>query len=347
MRLGLRAEGPIDQVALWLNLAPSPVAETLFGMTMSRVLMAGIRLGLFAALAGGPIDAAALADRCGLRPDGTRHLLDCLAALGHVRRQGARYQLSARGRRWLDPASSTYIGTFLEFNYAQWAWWSRLEEVISAGQSFEIHDFAPDDPRWRLYITAMFELSRLAAPEVARKIRLPSGATRLLDVAGGHGWFSATLVRRHPGLTSTVLELPGSARIGREIIANAGLSDRVLHLEGDLTREIPPGPFDGILYFQTFRHFSLEQNLELLRRLHDVLVPGGVLAVMDYVAQPDDRQPDMEAFVGLNYYLTTGGALSTAADMQACIRSAGFTDVRSGTVLRLPGQALCLAKKAR
>jgi len=65
------------------------------------------------------------------------------------------------------------------------------------------------------------------AAEVARRLALLGRAPSLLDVAGGHGWYSAELCRRHPGLRATVLDLPGSAAIGREIIATAGLSDWV------------------------------------------------------------------------------------------------------------------------
>ena len=102
-----------------------------------------------------------------------------------VERKRGRYQLDDRARRWLDPRSPQYIGGFIEFNYAQWEWWSQLEEMVRSGQPVDIHDFAPDDPRWRDYIHAMHQLARLAAPEVAAAIPLPRGAKHVLDLGGG------------------------------------------------------------------------------------------------------------------------------------------------------------------
>ena len=67
---------------------------------------------------------------------------------------------------------------------------------------------------------------------------------------------------------------------------------------------------------------------------------------MDYVAQPIEAEPDMEAFVGLHYYITTGGEVRTEADIRACLQGAGFTDLRCTKVIRMPFQALCLARKA-
>lgn len=86
----------------------------------------------------------------------------------------------------------------------------------------------------RVYITGQFEIARLSAQEVAKAIRLADEPTALLDVAGAHGWFSAELCKRHETLKATVIDLPGSARVGREIIARAGMSDRVEHREGDM-----------------------------------------------------------------------------------------------------------------
>src|SRR5579872_3971895 len=158
MRPTMRPEGLLEYVALWGNLGPIPVAEAMFGMGTARVIMAGCRLGLYAALADGAQTPEEAAARCDLDAAGTRHLLECLGALGHVRRNGAHYAITPRARRWLDPASPTYIGAFLEFNYDQWEWWSNLEEVVRTGCGYEIHAFDEDDPRWRRYIMAMFQL---------------------------------------------------------------------------------------------------------------------------------------------------------------------------------------------
>ena len=67
-----------------------------------------------------------------------------------------------------------------------------------------------------------------------RKLRVPAQPQSLLDIAGGHGWYAAALCKKHPTLRARVLDLEPSARVGREIIAEHGLSDRVEHEVGDL-----------------------------------------------------------------------------------------------------------------
>ena len=46
-------------------------------------------------------------------------------------------------------------------------------------------------------------------------------------MGGAHGWYAAELCLRHRGLKATVLDLEGSARVGRDIITSAGLSHLV------------------------------------------------------------------------------------------------------------------------
>src|SRR5688500_7859130 len=146
----------------------------MFGMGIARVVMAGQRLGLFRQLARRPATDSAIAQACGLDPEGARHLLRCLSALGHVSESGGVFTLAKTARKWLDPESPTYVGTFLEFNYDQWEWWSGLEDSLKVRPTRGIHSHPPDDPYWRRYITGMFELARLTAPEVARHIKLPA-----------------------------------------------------------------------------------------------------------------------------------------------------------------------------
>lgn len=344
MRLSVTPEGPVDQLALLLNLAPTPVPEVMFGMAGSRVLTVAARVGLFSALVqpGGSLEH--LAQRCQISPEGLTHVLACLQALGYVQQRGSTFTLSARARKWLDPASSTYVGTFLDFNEDQWQWWSQLEQVLRSGRPFAIHQLAPDDPGWTRYITAMFELARLSADEVAGLLPVPRRAQRLLDVAGGHGLFAARVCARHAGLQATVLDLPGSVRVGRTLMQQQGFAQRVLHVEGDIFSTPLEGPYDVILYFQTLRHFSPEQNLGLFRRLKQALAPDGVLAVMDYLAPEVGLAGGLGAFVGLNYYLTTGGALYSLRMLKSALADAGFSRLRVRSVLRLPFQKLVLAR---
>jgi SAM-dependent methyltransferase len=344
MRLSLRPGNPAEWLALRAGLVPAPAAEAWGGMALSGVLAAAARSGMLAALAGPPSTAGELASGLRLDPVPAGMLLDCLRAAGHVTERGGRYRLSRRSRRWLDPGSPLSVTGFIAGTADYWGWWAGLEETARHGRPAGHHGLPPDDPYWRRYVTGQPDLARLCAGEVARRLPLPAGARTLLDIGGGHGWYAAQLCRRHPGLTATVLDLPGSARVGREIIAAAGMSGRVAHRDGDATRDDLGTGYDAVLCFNLVHHLAPEQAAALLARARRALAPGGVLAVLDGFAEPGRRAPAAAAVLSLFVYLSSGSAVRSPSQLRGWLREAGFGPPREIRMRRIPGQSLYVTR---
>jgi SAM-dependent methyltransferase len=337
MRLSLRGDTVLERLALRFGLVPRPAAEAWAGMGLSGSLVTATRLGLTARLAAGPATALELAEQLDLDPVPTELLLSFLATSGHLAYRDGRYRL--RSHRWLDPASRLSVASFVAATGDYWQWWANLPEVVRTGRPVKPHDAAPDDPYWRRYIMGQYDLARLSAGEVARKLVVPSGATSILDIGGGHGWYSAELCRRHPGLSATVLDLPGSSAVGRSIIAAAGLADRVSHRDGDaLTAELG-GPYDVVLCFNLIHHLGPDDVTGLFRRIRSALAPGGTLAVMDAFAGARRRNPAAE-FLGLFMYLSSGAQVYSYQQLVDWLAAAEFARPRKIAMRRIPGLAL-------
>jgi hypothetical protein len=345
MRLSIRSGNPVEWLALRLGLVPSPAAEAWAGMALAGVLVAAVRTGLTDRLAQDPATPPQIAADLGLDPVPVRLLLECLRSAGHVTARSGRYGLSRSGRRWLAPESALSVARFVEGTADYWDWWAGLDKVTRQGRPVAHHDAPPGDPYWRRYILGQFDLARLSAAEVARKLPLPRGARSLLDIGGGHGWYSAELCRRHPGLTATVLDLPGSAAVGREVIAAAGLSDRVRHVDGDATADDLGTGYDAVLCFNLVHHLATDQVVDLFAKARRALVQGGVFAVMDAFADPGRRAPAQANVLGLFTYLSSGTEVRTPAELHAWLGKAGFeAEPRKLRILRIPGQGLYISR---
>ena len=217
--------------------------------------------------------------------------------------------------------------------------------MIRSGQPFGHHDAAPDDRYWQRYIRGQHELARLSAREVARKLRLPRNSHSLLDIGGGHGWYAAELCRRHPRLTATVLDLPGSAAIGRQIIAEAGMTERVRHRDANVTTVQLGDIFDCVICFNLIHHLAQDDIVGLFAKVHDALEKGGSFAVMDAFAEPSYRKSAAANFLAMFVYLSSGAQVYTPAQLRGWFREAGFSPPRRLSILRIPGQAMYVAKK--
>src|SRR6516164_5474381 len=317
MRLSLHGANPAEWLALRAGVVPNAAAEAWGGMALSGVLIAAVRTGVTARLAERPSTAEDIAASLGLDPLPTR----------------------------LHPDSGLSVARFVAGTADYWSWWSGLDEVTRGAPVAGHHDAPPGDPYWHRYIAGQFELARLSATEVARKLRLPADPRSVLDIGGGHGWYSAQLCRRYPHLTATVLDLPGSAAIGREIIAAAGLSDRVRYRDGDATADDLGTGHDAVLCFNLVHHLKPDQISGLLKRIHGALAPGGTLAVMDAFAEPDRRKSAAGNFLGLFVYLSSGSQVHTPAQLREWLREAGFGAPRKIRILRIPGQAMYVVRK--
>lgn len=346
MRLALRGANPVEWLALKTGIVPTAAAEAWGGMALSAVVIAAVQTGVTARLAERPSTADELAADLDLDPVPTRLLLDCLRSGGHVTVRSGRYRLTRSARRWLDPRSALSVAQYVAGSSDYWTWWSDLDRVTRTGQPAGHHDAPPGDPYWRRYICGQLELARLSADEVAKKLPLPGHSRSLLDIGGGHGWYSAQLCRRRPRLHATVLDLPGSAAIGREIIAAAGMSGRVEHRDGDATTDDLGSGYDGVLCFNLLHHLTAEQTVDLFGRIHDALAPGGVLAVMDAFAEPGRRTSAQANVLGLFVYLSSGAQVHPPQRLYGWLREAGFTTPpRRTRILRIPGQAMYVVTK--
>jgi 2-polyprenyl-3-methyl-5-hydroxy-6-metoxy-1,4-benzoquinol methylase len=141
-----------------------------------------------------------------------------------------------------------------------------------------------------------------------------------------------------------VLDLEGSVRVGREIIASAGLSHLVTHREGNILTAELGGPYDAVLLFQVMHHLSPAQNVALLRRVRTALAPKGTLAVLEYLREEVEEEPSASALIGLHYFLTSKAAAYTPAEMEGFLDDAGYKIVRTQPIRRLPLQTLLLAQ---
>jgi SAM-dependent methyltransferase len=307
MRIAAVPDGLLERLGLLLNKLPTPIGEAMYAMPAARSLQVAQRTGMLTALAEGPRDPAELAEHLGLQPIATVRVLDVVASLGHVKlRTDGRYEMTARARAWLDPASDTYLGDFLADTAHYWDWYAGLEDLVREGHHVELHGKAADDPYWDSYIRGQFQLARLSSAEVAKAVPLARGAHSLLDVAGGHGEFSMALCRRHAGLRATVVDLPGSARVGREIVAAASMEDRVRHLVGDMFEVDYDGTYDGALCFNIVHHLTPEQGRALFARVRASLRPGAPLCVLDLYDRPPGKRANLASVLGLFFHLTSG-----------------------------------------
>ncbi|MHB0870591.1 MAG: methyltransferase [Chloroflexota bacterium] len=342
MKLGLIPQNPLELLAIWLRRVPTPMGESVFAMMLSRAIMAGVRLGLFDALEVEPLTTDELAARIRCSPSGVEALAEALTSSGYLVRRDGRLRNGPATSRWLVPSSPHYLGNLIRFNYDHWSWWSELEDHLVRGDPVEIHHRQQTEEELRRYVLAMRDMARLCAGEVADAIPLPREARRLLDVGGSHGAYSAALCRSHPGLRATVVDLEPVARIGRQLVAEEAMGERIAYLAADATRDPLGEGFDALLLFQLLHHFPPRGARLLLERVSAALRPGGLIALLEPASAGSQQ---LAGLLYLHYFLSSGGRVHRRRHIEAWLAEVGFYRVQSRRLHSGPGLELLTARR--
>lgn len=362
MRMGAIPTTALEWIAGRLNLVPLPAADALFGMLHSRVVMAGVRLGIFAALESGAYSAADLAERLHLDLTGTRLLCDALVAARYLtRRRTGEYAPGRVARRYLLPSSPHYLGDFVEYNYDQWEWVTQLERVVKGGEPLDVH-YALNQSQshlpgsWTRYMRGLAELAGTGAREVAAKVPLapPHDARprRILDIGGGHGQFSIALLRRYSDLTAEILDLPECVAVAEPIardLAGPLIAPRLSYRAGDALSDTfgPDASYETVLIFQLLHHLPPDAIPDLIRRAVAAVRPGGWVALLDLLEPERGRSRDaLAAYTALFFHITSRGQSYTPAQVRGWLRAAGCDHIRTMPLIVVPGQPLIAGRRA-
>jgi SAM-dependent methyltransferase len=343
MRYGMIGDGLLEKVIVASPMLPSPMLEG-YAMATTRALVVSVKLGLIAALADAPLPAAEVARRCGTDPRATGKLLDLLVAMGYVEvtREGA-YQPSRTSRRWLLGRRS--VADSVRMKELEWRWLEGLEDFVRSGEQRDVHEaMGPDE--WALYQRGMRSNAGVIAPLVARRVPVPKGARDMLDIGGSHGYYSVAICRRHPGLRSTVLDLPQAVEHAAPLLAAEGMEERITLRAGDaLTDDLGDEAYDLVFMASLVHHFDGETNRALMRRAAAALRPGGVLAIFEAIRLPPGQNDQVGSFFDLYFALTSRSGLWTYAEMADWQQAAGLVPRKP---IRLPlsrGNGLQVADK--
>lgn len=331
MKLGVVADNVAESLALASGAVPEPVVLGSWGLFVSRMLLAGAKLGVFDALSDAPGTAAALAPKLAVSPEGLERLLRALNGAGYLKRNDGTYTLAPVARKWLSRNSKNDMRAAVLFIEELWRWTSRLEDAVRTGTPARIHEDPEMTPEaWGRYMRGLAVFAKPAGAEVVRRVMLRAGAKRLLDVGGGHGRYSVAFCERHPGLAAEVLDLPEACAHGRAIVSEAGFAGRVTFREGDMRTADWGEGYDAVLLFNVLHNATEAEATAVVKKAFAALAPGGVLAIQE--SEYRETKGDLSFTAGfgeLFFFIVSGARTWPEATLRGWAEAAGFAPVKT------------------
>ena len=337
---------------LRLNKGPAPILD-LFGAASFEAVNLALDMGIFEVLVDEELSVAELNDRLDADENGVRMLLNFLEAQGYVAEDGGRYRNTGMTAKWLTTASETNMAPWLTFwNELVFPFWDEhLETAIREGDPRQtIYEWFDEEPeRWETAQRGFRAVASIIVDEVTDKVAVPEGASRLLEVGGGHGLYAIELCREHPNLSATVFDNPEALEAARTEITEADVADCVDVMGGDYWTDDLGMGYDVAFVFNIIHAHNEEENRRLFERVAEALDSGGRIAIFDQL-KGSARTPVGKTgigFVGLTYLTTLGAEIHPYEEVADWLHSAGFGNVKRSTIHRAgPGNTLVLAKYA-
>lgn len=318
------------------------------GFGEARVLHEAVLAGIFDVTAE-PRTAGEVATSTGLDPDACGLLLDALCGMELLVKSDGRYRNTELSDRYLrEEAEETQV-PIIRFNARQWDHWGRLGEALRTGQPVRPPDMYQEDPdQLRDFILGMrsIALGRGDAERLPEVLDL-SGADRLLDLGCGPGTYSRIFLEAYLDLEATLLDLPATLEITREVVAGwpKEVQGRVQLVEADFHEDPLPDGHDVAWVSNIVHSETPEANRRLLDRIHDALEPGGRIVLKDHWLDETGTRPRRGATFHMTMLLFTGGRCYRYGEIREMLEAAGFVGVEQRSMGAEWPQSLVLARK--
>lgn len=170
---------------------------------------------------------------------------------------------------------------------------------------------------------------------------------RILDVGGGGGALAAKLAQVNPRADITLLDIDFARPSFEEQMAEPGMAAGLQFHNADMHREAFPPKQDLVTFVHQLVIWSPAENIELLRKAHQALIPGGTVVICSSMMN-DDRSGPLMALLDAVYFqsVATGfGQIYSFSDYREWLAKAGFLNVREKRLETWTPHGMVIAKK--
>ena len=329
-----------DPSGLSADLDAERVNELARMFWYSAILRAGIKLGLFSLLDDNSRTSEKVAQYLGASPRYVQALLDSCVVLALLEKRGDEYGNSDLTSKFLVKGKREYVGDHALHHTNTWASWGRLDEIVKEGKTLLPYEsgYVDAPTYWTNYMIGQH--NRAASGQAYYLVENVDLRSRreLLDLGGGAASYSIALCGANPQLKAVVVDRKEPLSIAKTLVEEHSLQDRITLLEGDfLETELGIG-YDVCLISGVVLITPKEDCRHLFERAYDVLAPGGMVIVQDYMRidhSPERRRLDTLEDMYVLVAFDPGAGNREGAEVASWLEDVGFQNPK---MIPLPTQ---------
>lgn len=310
---------------------PAEVAATgagdiwriIHGFSTYWLVVAALEIGVFDALAEGPLPSNRLDERLAVDRGRCRTLIDGLVVAGLLEREGEFVRLAGTSEHFLVRGRGTYLGELVRWSPGRWENWAALGATVRGATPPAVADASLHTN----LAPATFPAQYRAAIDLARRLAPMAEPLRILDLGAGAAPWTIALLEAFPHATAVINDFEPVLSIAVTELEAHGVRERVRLLPGDYwTVDLPEATL--VVLGHVCRAEGDEAAARLVKRAAATLVEGGRMVVADYFVDDDRRESITPRMMGVTMLAnTTSGGTFTYGEFRDWLHDASLRDV--------------------
>ncbi|MGD9630408.1 MAG: methyltransferase [Pyrinomonadaceae bacterium] len=190
-----------------------------------------------------------------------------------------------------------------------------------ATHGMEVFDWFANNPdASEIFNGCMSELSAGSAPAIVEAYDF-SGIGTLADIAGGHGFLLAQVLKANPHMRGILFDMEHVIQGADDMLRTHGIEDRVEKVSGDFFEEVPVA--DAYIMKHIIHDWDDERSINILKTIHRSMKDDGRVLLAEMVI-PEGNEPHPVKMLDLEMLTSPGGIERTADEYASLFERAGF-----------------------
>ena len=213
----------------------------------------------------------------------------------------------------------------------EWHWrvWGNLLYSVKTGKpawghvhGAEVFDyFAANSEQAEIFNNAMTDMSVVTTPAVIEAYDF-SGLQTVTDIAGGHGYMLAQILKANPNIKGILFDVPPVIAGAGRLLEEEGVSARVEKVSGDFFSSVPAGA-DAYIMKHIIHDWDDERATKILQNINASMSPEGKVLIVEVVV-PEGNEPHYSKLLDLEMLASPGGLERTAEEYRELLAAAGL-----------------------
>ena len=314
--------------------APSPevfITQLAFGALMTQALYVAAKLSVADLLVDGPQPVGQLAASTNTHERALYRVLRSLAGVGVFQEVEPRVFALTPLAELLRSDAPNSMRNGAIFMGEEWHWrvWGDTLYSVRTGRpawghvhGAEVFDYFNANPELaEIFNRAMTDMSMGTAPAIVEAYDF-SGFGTLADIAGGHGYLLAQVLKVNPGLRGILFDVPAVIEGAGPMLEREGVSGRVETIAGDFFASVPAGA-DAYMMKHIIHDWDDERAGTILRNIRSAMAEGGKVLIVETVV-PEGNEPHYSKLLDLEMLTSPGGQERTAEEYRELLAATGL-----------------------